>query len=94
MLDVQTSDANDLVALANAYNHALSVKDRPKLIIVDSTLATARLTARTQRSARRAARRRRSQADEARIRWPEDAKFWCRRSARDFRDVMGKRGGT
>src|SRR6202522_3170127 len=35
--DVQhLHDANDLDALADAYNHALNVKDRPKLIIVDS----------------------------------------------------------
>jgi len=29
-------DANDLDAIASAYRHALTVKDRPKLIIVDS----------------------------------------------------------
>ena len=61
-------DANDLVALANAYNHALSVNDRPKLIIVDSHIGYG--SPHRQDTRKRTAKRwrRRSQTDEARLR--------------------------
>jgi transketolase len=93
--DVQhVHDANDLVALANAYTHALSVKDRPKLIIVDSHIGYGSPNRQDTKEAHGEA------LGEEEIKltkrfygWPEDAKFLVPEGVRgNFRDVIGKRG--
>ena len=92
-------DANDLVALADAYNHALSVKDpsakdRPKLIIVDSHIAFGS----PHRQDTKEAHGEPLGEEEVKLTkrvygWPEDAKFLVPDGVREnFRDVMGKRG--
>ncbi len=87
-------DANDLVALANAYAHALSVKDRPKLIIVDSHIAYGS----PHRQDTKEAHGEPLGEEEVKLTkraygWPEDAKFLVPDGVREnFRDVMGKRG--
>jgi transketolase len=92
-------DANDLVALANAYNHALSVtdpnvKDRPKLIIVDSHIAFGS----PHRQDTKEAHGEPLGEEEVKLTkraygWPEDAKFLVPDGVREnFRDGMGKRG--
>ncbi len=93
--DVQhVQDANDLVALANAYNHALSVKDRPKLIIVDSHIGYGS----PHRQDTKEAHGEPLGEEEVKLTkraygWPEDAKFLVPDGVREnFRDVMGKRG--
>ena len=87
-------DANDLVALADAYNRALSVKDRPKLIIVDSHIGFGAPNRQDTKEAHG------EPLGEEEIKlakraygWPEDAKFLVPDGVREnFRDVMGKRG--
>ena len=93
--DVQhVLDANDLVALADAYNHALSVNDRPKLIIVDSHIAYGSPHRQDTKEAHGEA----LGEEEVKLTkrfygWPEDAKFLVPDGVREnFRDVMGKRG--
>jgi transketolase len=93
--DVQHAlDANDLVALANAYNHALSVKDRPKLIIVDSHIGYGS----PHRQDTKEAHGEPLGEEEVKLTkraygWPEDAKFLVPDGVREnFRDVLGKRG--
>ncbi len=93
--DVQhVPDANDLVALADAYSHALSIKDRPKLIIVDSHIGFGAPHRQDTREAHGEA----LGEEEVRLTkrvygWPEDAKFLVPDGVREnFRDVMGKRG--
>jgi transketolase len=87
-------DANDLVALADAYNHALSMKDRPKLIIVDSHIAFGS----PHRQDTKEAHGEPLGEEEVKLTkrvygWPEDAKFLVPDGVREnFRDVMGKRG--
>jgi len=87
-------DANDLVALADAYSHALGVKDRPKLIIVDSHIGFGAPHRQDTREAHGEA----LGEEEVRLTkrvygWPEDAKFLVPDGVREnFRDVMGKRG--
>jgi transketolase len=88
-------DANDLVALANAYKHALGVKDRPKLIIVDSHIGYGSPHRQDTKEAHGEA----LGEEEVKLTkrfygWPEDAKFLVPDGVREnFRDVMGKRGG-
>ncbi len=93
--DVQhVLDANDLVALANAYNHALSVNDRPKLIIVNSHIGYGSPHRQDTREAHGEA----LGEEEVKLTkrfygWPEDAKFMVPDGVREnFHDVMGKRG--
>jgi transketolase len=87
-------DANDLVALADAYNHALSMKDRPKLIIVDSHIAFGS----PHRQDTKEAHGEPLGEEEVKLTkrvygWPEDAKFLVPDGVlENFRDVMGKRG--
>ena len=87
-------DANDLNALANAYRHALSVKDRPKLIIVDTHIAYGS----PHRQDTKEAHGEPLGEEEVKLTkrfygWPEDAKFLVPDGVREhFRDVLGKRG--
>jgi transketolase len=87
-------DANDLDALANAYRHALSVTDRPKLIIVDSHIGYGS----PHRQDTKEAHGEPLGEDEVKLTkrfygWPEDAKFLVPEGVRqNFSDVMGKRG--
>ena len=93
--DVQhVHDANDLGALANAYRRALGVKDRPKLIIVDSHIGYGSPHRQDTKEAHGEA----LGEEEVKLTkrfygWPEDAKFLVPDGVREnFRDVMGKRG--
>jgi len=94
--DVQhVHDANDLVALADAYTHALSVKDRPKLIVVRQPHRYGS----PHRQDTKEAHGEPLGEEEVKLTkraygWPEDASSLCRRSARKFRDVMGSAGGN
>jgi transketolase len=87
-------DANDLAALANAYSHALGVKDRPKLVIVDSHIGFGS----PHRQDTKEAHGEPLGEEEVKLTkraygWPEDAKFLVPDGvAENFRDVMGKRG--
>ncbi|MBZ5614146.1 MAG: transketolase [Acidobacteriia bacterium] len=87
-------DANDLVALADAYNHALSVHDRPKLIIVDSHIGFGSPHRQDTREAHgEALGEEEVKLTKRAYGWPEDAKFLVPDGVREnFRDVMGKRG--
>src|SRR5713226_8884584 len=75
--DVQhVHDANDLVALADAYNHALGVKDRPKLIIVDSHIGFGAPHRQDTKEAHGEALGEEEVKLTKRVYgWPEDAKF-------------------
>ncbi len=93
--DVQhVRDANDLVALADAYERALGVKDRPKLIIVDSHIGFGA----PHRQDTKEAHGEPLGEEEIKLTkraycWPEDAKFLVPDGVREnFRHVMGKRG--
>jgi transketolase len=93
--DVQhLPDANDLIALADAYSHALKVDDRPKLIIVDSHIGYGSPNRQDTKEAHGEA----LGEEEVKLTkrfygWPEDAKFLVPDGVREnFRDVMGKRG--
>ncbi|MGD0416504.1 MAG: transketolase [Terriglobales bacterium] len=93
--DVQhVVDANDLVALANAYSHALSVKDRPKLIVVDSHIGFGSPHRQDTKEAHgEALGEEEVKLTKRAYGWPEDAKFLVPDGVREnFRDVMGKRG--
>jgi transketolase len=87
-------DANDLVALADAYRHALNVKDRPKLIIVDSHIGYGSPHRQDTKEAHGEA----LGEEEVKLTkrfygWPEDAKFLVPDGVyENFRDGMGKRG--
>jgi transketolase len=87
-------DANDLTALADAYKHALDVKDRPKLIIVDSHIGYGSPHRQDSKEAHGEA----LGEEEVKLTkrfygWPEDAKFLVPDGVQEnFRDVMGKRG--
>ncbi len=87
-------DANDLNALATAYRHALSVKDRPKLVIVDTHIAYGS----PHRQDTKEAHGEPLGEEEVKLTkrfygWPEDAKFLVPDGVREnFRDVLGKRG--
>jgi transketolase len=93
--DVQhLHDANDLTALARAYSRALSVQDRPKLIIVDSHIGYGAPHRQDTKEAHGEA----LGEEEVKLTkrfygWPEDAKFLVPDGVREhFSDVMGKRG--
>jgi transketolase len=98
--DVQhVLDANDLVALASAYTHALSVKDPsakdcPKLIIVDSHIGYGSPHRQDTREAHGEALGEEEVKLTKRVYgWPEDAKFLVPDGvSENFCDVMGKRG--
>lgn len=87
-------DANDLTTLADAYRHALDVKDRPKLIIVDSHIGYGSPHRQDSKEAHGEA----LGEEEVKLTkrfygWPEDAKFLVPDGVQEnFRDVMGKRG--
>jgi transketolase len=87
-------DANDGEQLANAYRHALSVKDRPKLIIVDSHIAWGA----PHRQDTKEAHGEPLGEEEVKLAkraygWPEDAKFLVPDGVREqFRAGIGKRG--
>jgi len=94
-LDVQhVHDANDLAALARAYNHALGIQDRPKLIVVDSHIGYGS----PHRQDTKEAHGEPLGEEEVKLTkraygWPEDAKFLVPDGVREnFRDVLGKRG--
>ncbi len=93
--DVQhVGDANDLVALADAYTHALSIRDRPKLIIVNSHIGYGSPHRQDTREAHGEALGEEEVKLTKRVYgWPEDAKFMVPDGVREnFRDVMGQRG--
>jgi len=93
--DVQhLRDVNDLVALADAYNHALGVQDRPKLIIVDSHIGYGSPHRQDTKEAHGEALGEEEVKLTKRVYgWPEDAKFLVPDGVREnFREVMGKRG--
>ena len=93
--DVQhVRDANDLVALADAYTHALNIKDRPKLIIVNSHIGYGSPHRQDTKEAHGEALGEEEVKLTKRVYgWPEDAKFLVPDGVREnFRDVMGKRG--
>ena len=87
-------DANDLPALNDAYNHALLITDRPKLIIVNSHIGYGSPHRQDSKEAHGEA----LGEEEVKLTkrfygWPEDAKFLVPDGVREnFRDVMGKRG--
>jgi len=88
------ADANDLDQLSNAYNQALGVKDRPKLIIVDSHIGYGSPNRQDTKEAHGEA----LGEEEVKLTkrfygWPEDAKFLVPDGVREnFRDGIGKRG--
>jgi len=87
-------DANDLVALAKAYQHAVEVEDRPTLIIVDSHIGFGSPHRQDTKEAHGEA----LGEEEVRLTkraygWPEDAQFLVPDGVRErFRDGIGKRG--
>jgi transketolase len=87
-------DANDLAALTDAYKHALEIKDRPKLIIVNSHIGYGSPHRQDSKEAHGEA----LGEEEVKLTkrfygWPEDAKFLVPDGVMEnFRDVMGKRG--
>ncbi|HSZ64440.1 MAG TPA: transketolase [Terriglobales bacterium] len=93
--DVQhVADANDLAALSRAYTEALEVKDRPKLIIVNSHIGYGSPHRQDSKEAHGEA----LGEEEVKLTkrfygWPEDAKFLVPDGVQEnFRNVMGKRG--
>ena len=88
------TDANDLEALSGAYRRALTIKDRPKLIIVDSHIAFGS----PNRHDTKEAHGEPLGEEECKLTkraygWPEDAKFLVPDGVlENFRDGMGKRG--
>ena len=87
-------DANDVEGLADAYRRALDVKDRPKLIIVDSHIGFGSPHRQDTKEAHGEALGEEEVKLTKRVYgWPEDAKFLVPDGVREnFRDVMGKRG--
>ena len=83
-----------LIALADAYRHALSITDRPKLIVLDSHIAYGS----PHRQDTKEAHGEPLGEEEVKLTkrfygWPEDAKFLVPDGVREnFRDGMGKRG--
>jgi len=93
--DVQhVADANDLAALSRAYTEALEVKDRPKLIIVNSHIGYGSPHRQDSKEAHGEA----LGEEEVKLTkrfygWPEDAKFLVPDGVQEnFTNVMGKRG--
>ncbi len=93
---VHVSDANDLNALANAYNNFLQTSDRPTLIVVNSHIGYGS----PNKQDKSAAHGEPLGADEVKLvkkfyGWPEDAQFLVPDGVRErFRDGIGKRGGN
>ncbi|MGB9195405.1 MAG: transketolase [Terriglobales bacterium] len=87
-------DANDLDAIAAAYRWALSITDRPKLIVLDSHIAYGS----PHRQDTKEAHGEPLGEEEVKLTkrfygWPEDAQFLVPDGVREnFRDGMGKRG--
>jgi transketolase len=87
-------DANDLDALSTAYKRALTIKDRPKLIVVDSHIGFGA----PNRQDTKEAHGEPLGEEECKLAkraygWPEDAKFMVPDGVlENFRDGMGKRG--
>ncbi len=87
-------DANDLDVIAGTYRWALSVTDRPKLIVLDSHIAYGSPNKHDTKEAHG------EPLGEEEVKltkrfygWPEDAKFLVPDGVREnFRDGMGKRG--
>ncbi|MGA2352869.1 MAG: transketolase [Terriglobales bacterium] len=88
------ADANDLAALSRAYTEALEVKDRPKLIIVNSHIGYGSPHRQDSKEAHGEA----LGEEEVKLTkrfygWPEDAKFLVPDGVQEnFSNVMGKRG--
>jgi transketolase len=87
-------DANDLAALTGAYAHALGIKDRPRLIIVDSHIGFGA----PNRQDTKEAHGEPLGEEEVKLAkrsygWPEDAKFLVPDGVHEhFRGGIGKRG--
>jgi transketolase len=87
-------DANDIEQLSNAYQHALDVQDRPKLIIVDSHIGFGSPHRQDTKEAHGEA----LGEEEVRLTkraygWPEDAQFLVPDGVRErFREGIGQRG--
>ena len=87
-------DANNTDSLSAAYNHALAVKDRPKLIIVDSHIAYGA----PNKQDTSAAHGEPLGEEEIKLTkrhygWPEDAKFFVPEGVREhFEAGLGARG--
>ena len=87
-------DANDLDAITAAYRWALSITDRPKLIVLDSHIAYGS----PHRQDTKEAHGEPLGEEEVKLTkrfygWPEDAHFLVPDGVREnFRDGMGKRG--
>ncbi|MFY9559450.1 MAG: transketolase [Terriglobales bacterium] len=87
-------DANDVEQLTNAYQHALGIQDRPKLIIVDSHIGYGAPNRQDTKEAHGEA----LGEEEVKLAkrfygWPEDAHFLVPDGVRErFRDGIGKRG--
>src|ERR1700675_433636 len=93
--DVQhVHDANDLVALADAYNHALGIKDRPKLIIVDSHIGFGAPHRQDTKEAHgEALGEEEVKLTKRNYGWPEDAQFLVPDGVYDhFAKNFGERG--
>ena len=88
-------DANDLNALAKAYNNFLQTKDRPTLIVVNSHIGYGS----PHKQDTSAAHGEPLGEEEVRLAkkfygWPEDGKFLVPDGVREhFREGIGKRGG-
>jgi transketolase len=87
-------DANDLDAIAGAYRWALTITDRPKLIVLDSHIAFGS----PNRQDTKEAHGEPLGEEEVKLTkraygWPEDAKFLVPDGVyENFHDVLGKRG--
>ena len=88
------SDANDLEQLSGAYQHALGVKDRPKLIIMDSHIGYGSPNRQDTKEAHgEALGEEEVKLTKRAYGWPEDAKFLVPGGIREhFDDGIGKRG--
>jgi len=88
------SDANDLEQLASAYQHALGIKDRPKLIIVDSHIGYGSPNRQDTKEAHgEALGEEEVKLTKRNYGWPEDAKFLVPDGVReDFDEGIGRRG--
>ena len=88
------ADANDLQQLGNAYNHALGVKDRPRLIIVDSHIGYGSPNRQDTKEAHgEALGEEEVKLTKRAYGWPEEAKFLVPEGVReDFEEGIGKRG--
>jgi transketolase len=91
---VHVHDANDRGALSNAFSHAVSVQDRPTLIILDSHIGYGAPNRQDTKEAHGEA----LGEEEVKLTkrfygWPEDAHFLVPDGVREhFRNGIGKRG--